>query len=179
MSVRPFAWNSRAPTGRIFIKFGINGFSWSLISTDFHEIWYWRIFTKFDIDGISRNLILTDFHLLWNFSIFVVKNFSLVIIWQELRVLLRVIFRTCPDQPWGPPSPLYNGYQVFPGGKERSGRDAEPSPLLVPWSRKIRTIPLLPLWTVPPVQSLSACTVQLYLYSPYGPYGLYRTSVPV
>jgi len=26
---------------------------------------------------------------------------------------------------------------------------------------------------------LSACTVQLYLYSPYGPYGLYRASVPV
>ena len=27
-------------------------------------------------------------------------------------------------------------------------------------------IPLLPLWAVRPVQSLSACTVQLYLYSP-------------
>ena len=40
-------------------------------------------------------------------------------------------------------------------------------------------IPLLPLWTVRPVQSLSACTVQLYLYSPYGPYSLYRASVPV
>ena len=26
---------------------------------------------------------------------------------------------------------------------------------------------------------LSACRVQLYLYSPYGPYGLYRASVPV
>jgi len=32
-------------------------------------------------------------------------------------------------------------------------------------------IPLLPLWTVRPVQNLSACTVQLYLYSPYGSYG--------
>jgi len=40
-------------------------------------------------------------------------------------------------------------------------------------------IPLLPLWTVRPVQSLSACTLQLYLYSPYGPHGLYRASVPV
>ena len=38
------------------------------------------------------------------------------------------IFRTCPDQPWGPPSLLYNGYLVFPGGKERPGRDADPSP---------------------------------------------------
>ena len=42
-----------------------------------------------------------------------------------------------------------------------------------------RAIPLLPLWAVRPVQSLSACTVELYLYSPYGPYGLYRASVPV
>ena len=38
------------------------------------------------------------------------------------------IFRTCPDWPWGPPSVLYNGYRVFPGGKERPGRDADPSP---------------------------------------------------
>ena len=58
-----------------------------------------------------------------------------------------------------------------------------------------------PLWAVQPVQSLSACTVELHLYSPhmgrkactepqclhstaipllppYGPYGLYRASVP-
>ena len=40
-------------------------------------------------------------------------------------------------------------------------------------------IPLLSLRTVQPVQSLSACTVQLYLYSPYGRYGLYRASVRV
>jgi hypothetical protein len=38
------------------------------------------------------------------------------------------IFRTCPDRPWGPPILLYNGYRVFPGGKERPGRDADPSP---------------------------------------------------
>ena len=62
-------------------------------------------------------------------------------------------------------------------------------------------IPLLPLSAVRPLQSLSACTVQLYLYSPLravrpvqslsaftvelyfyspnGPYGLYGASVPV
>ena len=40
-------------------------------------------------------------------------------------------------------------------------------------------IPLLPLWSARPVQNLSACTVQLYLYYSYGPYGLYRASVPV
>jgi hypothetical protein len=38
------------------------------------------------------------------------------------------IFRTCPDRPWGPPSLLYNGYRVFPGGRKRPGRDADPSP---------------------------------------------------
>ena len=38
---------------------------------------------------------------------------------------------------------------------------------------------LLPLWTVRPLQSLSACTVQLHLFSPYALYGLYRASVPV
>ena len=27
------------------------------------------------------------------------------------------IFRIRPDRPWGPPSLLYNGYRVFPGGK--------------------------------------------------------------
>jgi len=68
------------------------------------------------------------------------------------------IFRTRPDRPWGPPSLLYNRYRVFPGGKERPGREADPSPLLVPWSRKSRAIPLLPLWAVRPVQSLSGCT---------------------
>jgi len=50
------------------------------------------------------------------------------------------------------------GTGSFPGGKERPGRDADPSP------------------------SSSAVgheRVELYLYSPYGPYGLYRASVPV
>jgi hypothetical protein len=39
------------------------------------------------------------------------------------------IFRNCPDRTWGPPSLLFNGYSVFPGGKVRPGRDADPSPL--------------------------------------------------
>ena len=37
-------------------------------------------------------------------------------------------FHTCPDRPWGPPSLLYNEYRVFSEGKERPGRDADPSP---------------------------------------------------
>jgi len=42
-----------------------------------------------------------------------------------------------------------------------------------------RAIPLLPLWAVRPVQSPSACRVELYLFSRYGQYGLYRASVPI
>jgi len=38
------------------------------------------------------------------------------------------ILRTCPDRPWGPPSLLYNGYRVVPGGIKRPGRDSDPSP---------------------------------------------------
>ena len=68
------------------------------------------------------------------------------------------IFRTCSHRPWGPPSLLYNGYRVFPGGKERPGRDAD---------------------TAPPSSAVGHEIVELYLYSPYGPYGLYRASVPV
>ena len=33
-----------------------------------------------------------------------------------------------PERPLGQRSFLYIGYRVFPGGKERSGRDADPSP---------------------------------------------------
>ena len=75
----------------------------------------------------------------------------------------------------------------FPGGKERPGIDADPSRLVGPWSRKSRAMPLLPLWayglyrasvpvqnsynSTPPIgrtacTELSACTLQLYLYSP-------------
>jgi len=60
--------------------------------------------------------------------------------------------------PWAHPSSCTMGTGSFPGGKKRPGRDADPSPLLVPWSRKSRAILLLSLWAVRPVQSLSACT---------------------
>ena len=63
-------------------------------------------------------------------------------------------FRTCPDRPWGPPSLLYNGDRVFPGGKERPG-----------WSRNSRTIPLLPLWAVRPLRNVSACTTVHFTFT--------------
>ena len=56
------------------------------------------------------------------------------------------------------PALLYNRYRVFPGVKSGRGVRLTPHPLLVPWSRKSRAIPLLPLWAVRPVQSLSVCT---------------------
>jgi len=65
------------------------------------------------------------------------------------------------------------------GVKSGRGVTLTPHLLLVPWSRKSRAIPLLPAWAVRPVQSLSACTVDQYLYSPYRPYSLHRASVPV
>ena len=44
------------------------------------------------------------------------------------------------------------------GVKSGRGVTLTPHPLLVPWSRKSRAIPLLPLCAVRPAQSLSACT---------------------
>jgi len=51
------------------------------------------------------------------------------------------------------------GTWSFPGIKSGRGVTLTPHLLLVPWSRKSRAIPLLPLWAVRPVQSLSACTM--------------------
>ena len=59
--------------------------------------------------------------------------------------------------------------QWVPGlsrGKERPGRDADPSPLLVPRLWKSRAIPLLPLRAVRPVQSLSANTIAQFNFYP-------------
>jgi hypothetical protein len=68
------------------------------------------------------------------------------------------IFRTSPDPSWGPPSLLYNVYRVFPAGKERPGRDADPSPPSSAVVHERVELCLLTLWAVRPVQSLSACT---------------------
>jgi hypothetical protein len=50
------------------------------------------------------------------------------------------------------------GTVSFAGVKSGRGGTLTPHPLLVPWSWKSRAIPLLPLWAVRPVQSLSDCT---------------------
>jgi len=57
----------------------------------------------------------------------------------------------------GPTQPPVQWVPGLSRGKERPGRDADLSPLIVPWLRKSRVIPLLP----------------------YGSYGLYKALVPV
>ena len=59
--------------------------------------------------------------------------------------------------PGAHPTSCTTGTGSFPGVKSGRGVKLTPHPLLVPWSRKSRAIPLLPLWAVRPVQSLSAC----------------------
>jgi hypothetical protein len=60
--------------------------------------------------------------------------------------------------PGAHPASCTMGTGSFPGGKEQPGRDADPSPAS---------------------SAVGHERVELYLYSPYGPYGLYRASVPV
>jgi hypothetical protein len=58
------------------------------------------------------------------------------------------------------------GTGSFPGVKSDRGLNLTPHPLIMPSSRNSRAIPLLPLWAVRPVQSLSACirvTFNFYL----------------
>jgi len=50
------------------------------------------------------------------------------------------------------------GTGSFLGVKSGRGVKLTPYPLLVPWTRKSRAIPLLPLWTLRPVQNLISCT---------------------
>jgi DNA-binding transcriptional LysR family regulator len=65
------------------------------------------------------------------------------------------LFQTGPG---AHPASCTIGTGFFSGVKSGWGVTLTPPPLLVPWSRNGRAIPLLPLWAVQPVQSLSACT---------------------
>jgi hypothetical protein len=70
------------------------------------------------------------------------------------------IFRTCTDRTWGPPSLLYNGYRIFPRGRKRPRRDADPSlPSSAEVYKQSRAIPLLSL------RAFVACkTCETYLH---------------
>jgi len=98
--------------------------------------------------------------------------------WDRIRVGTR-FYAPVQTGPWAHPTSCTMSTGSFPEVKSGRGVTLTRHHLVVPWSIKSRAIPLLPLWAVRPVQSLSACTVELYLYYPYGPYGLYRASVPV
>jgi hypothetical protein len=66
--------------------------------------------------------------------------------------------------PGANPASCTMGTWSFPGVKSGRGVTLTPHPLLMPWSRNGRARPLLPLWTVRPVQSLSACTWVYFAY---------------
>ena len=63
------------------------------------------------------------------------------------------------------PASCTKGTGSFPGVKSGRGVALTPHPLLVPWPKKSRAIPLLPLWVVQPVQSLSACTTVHFTFT--------------
>jgi len=71
-----------------------------------------------------------------------------------------VIFRTCPDRPWGPLSLLYSGYRVsFPGLKRpRRGVDY-PSPTSFEVKERVELFLYSPSWSV-----LGWTLPYLYLY---------------
>jgi hypothetical protein len=87
------------------------------------------------------------------------------------------IFRTCPDQPWGQFSLLYNGYRNFTGGKDRPRRDADPSPPSSSFSHeRVELYLYSPLWAVRPIQSLSAYTRVTFTFT-WGPAYIYMKGV--
>jgi hypothetical protein len=68
------------------------------------------------------------------------------------------------------------GTGSFPGGKERPGREADPStPSTAVGHERVE----LYLYSFYGPYGLYRASVELYLYSTYGPYGLYRASVLV
>ena len=66
----------------------------------------------------------------------------------------------CPSRPtlWPTRPPVQWVPGLSLGVKSGRGVTLNPYPPLVQWSRKSRAMPLLPLWAVRPVQSVSACT---------------------
>ena len=133
--------------------------SWSSFHITLCSVWYCRPVTALWLDIISPSPLPPVAGLSCRLSI------------REVPLIPSnpgegEIFRTCPHLPWGQPSLLYNGYRLFLGVKSGRGVTLTLHPLLVPWSGKSKTIHLLPLWVVRPVQSLSACT-RVHFTLPY------------
>jgi len=79
--------------------------------------------------------------------------------------------------PWAYPASCTMGTGSFLRVKSGRGVTLTPHPLLVPWSRKGRAIPLLSLWAVRPVQSLSACTRVHFTFTLYSKTCLKRNAI--
>jgi len=60
------------------------------------------------------------------------------------------IFHTCPQRPWGPPSLLYNGYQVFPEGTAARGVVLTMPPCMLRLKKEYSytSTPHGPLWSL-------------------------------
>jgi len=89
----------------------------------------------FQHDMILQSLlvVLRDIYLCYILDIVYFRTNSIKI-WIYFFITLSFpgggeIFRTCPDWPWGPPSLLYNGYQVFPRGKAAGAWHWPPTPI--------------------------------------------------
>jgi len=66
--------------------------------------------------------------------------------------------------PGAHPASSKMGTGSFLGVNSGQGVTLTPHPRLVPWSRKSRAIPLLPLWAIWSVQSLGACTREHFTF---------------
>jgi hypothetical protein len=105
---------------------------------------YWiscTVWTSFRRRIFSAGILLFSAAL-----IFLSTRYKLEGPWIESR--WGEIFRTYPDRLRGPPSLLYNGYRVFPGGKRGWGVMLTTHPLLVQRLRKSWAIPPLTLWVL-------------------------------
>jgi len=70
-------------------------------------------------------------------------------------------FRTRPDRPWGPPSLLYSGYRIFPGGKAAGAWCY--SPHLVPRLKKEQSYTSTPLTVFVPCSRVNFSFSLLFL----------------
>jgi hypothetical protein len=86
-------------------------------------------------------------------SAFVPWNSSFQFFFSRTTVIEQIGTRTSRYYP----ASCTVGTRSFPEVKSGRGVTLTPHPLIVPWSRKCGAIPLLSLWAVRPVQSLSAC----------------------
>ena len=88
---------------------------------------------------------------------------SLVLLWAKTindskKSLWGRDFASVQTGPGAHPASRTMGTGSFPKVKSGPAVTLTPHPLLVSWSRKGRALPLLPVWAVRPVQSLSVCT---------------------